>query len=286
MYSEKTITGHPDAWSSHISQLLGPVALEVAGYATTIEITEPQLKQVYFPLLAVLAGFTRPGSEPERPPPGFADHSGARTLAGLAGIPGSGKSTFAAVLAHAARHLLPPDVLAVVGMDGWHFPNAVLDQRTTRDAAGRVAPLRQRKGGPESFDVLAMAAALRKLATAEAPVSLPVYDRRVHDPVEDALTVSPATRIVLVEGNYLLGNGPPWNGVSALLRPKLLLECDPDLARERIIARHVRGGLTPELAAAKYEANDRLNTEAVLGATSRADLCIRLEPEPALRSGA
>jgi len=263
--SKQSVTSYPESWSRHLPALVGPANLRVAGYETAIEITAAQLERVYFPLLALLANAT--------------EH-GRRVVAGLAGIPGSGKSTFAAALARAAGRVLGPGDFAVVGMDGWHLSNAVLDQRTTRDATGRVIPLRQRKGSPESFDVEALAAALRRLRTADREVALPVYDRRRHDPVPDALTVSGRTRIVLVEGNYLLIDTPPWNEVSALLHPKLLLECDPAVACERTVARHVRGGFAPQEAAARFEANDRLNTETVLGANARADIRVQLSPEP------
>lgn len=252
-----------------IMTLTGNVTLDVAGYPTTIEVTPSQLDCLYKPVLTELMD----GAD-----------QGGRVLAGLAGIPGSGKSTFGAVLAYVADHVLGPGVLVVVGMDGWHWPNAVLDERTTRDEAGCVISLARRKGSPESFDAAGLAIALRELATGEHAVSLPVYDRRRHDPAPDALTIERPTRIVLIEGNYLHSDQPPWDAVSALLSPKLLLECDPDIARERIISRHIRGGLTPEQASAKYESNDRINTAAVLATADRADVQIQFESETVHRA--
>jgi hypothetical protein len=35
------------------------------------------------------------------------------------------------------------------------------------------------------------------------------------------------------------------------------------LAKERVITRHIRGGLSPEEAAVKYEMNDRRNADIV-----------------------
>ncbi len=37
-------------------------------------------------------------------------------------------------------------------------------------------------------------------------ISLPAYDRRLHDPVADAIQISPETQVVLVEGNFLLSD--------------------------------------------------------------------------------
>src|SRR5690606_6090836 len=127
----------------------------------------------------------------------------ARLLAGLAGIPAGGKSTFTAALAHVAGRVLGPDRFITIGMDGWHLPNAILDRRWTTDEHGHRVPLRRRKGGPQSFGVLAMTAALRQLREARRTVRLPVYDRRLHDPVPDGITVGQEVDIILIEGNYL-----------------------------------------------------------------------------------
>lgn len=267
MADERFITTYPTPWTEWIDDLSEPATLEVAGYATDVEVTRDQLDRVYFPLLSHLLD---------------SDQGTHRVLASLAGIPGSGKSTFAATLAHVARHLLPPETFVVVGMDGWHWPNDFLDRQTTTDGDGNVIPLRKRKGGPQSFDVAALANALLALHAGDRPVSLPVYDRQRHDPISDALTITPETRIVLVEGNYLLSIEPPWEYVSGQFRPKLFLVCDRATARERITARHVRGGATPEQANAKYEENDRMSVQAVLRTAENADLRIRLTPEPTL----
>jgi len=255
-------------WSEYIPALTGPLSLNVAGYPVTIELTADQLVGVYYPLLAELNNRA---------------HSYPRFLAGLAGIGGGGKTTFAAVFAHLAQRLFPPDHLAVVGMDGWHWPNAILDARTTRDPYGRVIPLRERKGGPESYDIESLAAALQQLESAAGPVALPAYDRRRHDPVPGAVVILPQTRIVVIEGNYVLGGvpgHPDWDRVASWLHFKMFLESDPDIAREQTIARHGRGGLTPDEAVAKYEINDRLNADLIRATARHADYLITLPPIP------
>ena len=114
-----------------MGELAGVVPLAVVGFSQRIEITKPQLKSVYLPLLAALEHLARQRKR--------------RLLVGLAGIPGGGKSSFAAALAHLADRLLPPAHLAVAGMDGWHWPNAMLDKRTTLDASGASIALRERQ---------------------------------------------------------------------------------------------------------------------------------------------
>ena len=64
---------------------------------------------------------------------------GRRTLLGIAGAPGSGKSTFASWL----QQQFGADLAVVVPMDGFHLGNAIIDG----------TPLRQRKGAMDTFDV-------------------------------------------------------------------------------------------------------------------------------------
>ena len=260
------MTTPPADWLRRLPQLAGTLNVEVAGYDTAVELTPQSLEAVYLPMLAMLDQHAR----------------SRRVIAALAGIPGSGKSTFVAVLTHLADQLLGEGVFAAVSIDGWHLPNVILDARTTLDAAGQTIPLRQRKGGPESFDIPAIAAAVRQLADSDQTISLPVYDRRLHDPRPDGLTVTPQARIILVEGNYLFDDSPPWNTVSALLSPKFLLACDPATARQRVIARHIRGGCTPTEAERKYDQNDGLNAAIVLQHAPRADWTIAFDPTPRL----
>jgi len=257
----------PADWLKLAAGLTGTVSLEVAGYATPVALAAEALERVYLPLLVMLNEQAR----------------ARRVLAGLAGIPGSGKSTFVAAMTHLADRLLGEGVFAAVGIDGWHLPNAVLDARTTSDPNGQTIPLRQRKGGPESFDIPALVDALGRLKADVGPVNLPAYDRRLHEPVPDRLVITPRTRIVLVEGNYLLDDSPPWNAVSALLAPKFLLACDPATARKRVIDRHICGGCSPAEADRKYEHNDGLNARIVLTKAHRADWIIEFHPPALLR---
>lgn len=256
----KASLSHP--WSEHIARLAGERVLMVAGHLVSVEATPELLEQVALPLLGLLA---RRGEH-------------GRVLAGLAGVPGSGKSTFCALIQDLADELLGAGQLVVVGLDGWHFPNAVLDSRMIRDLAGQMIPLRQRKGAPESFDVDGMLQTLDQLARAEAAVKVPLYDRRLHDPVPGAMTVPQTARIVLVEGNYLLCEHQPWDGVCRRLRPRLFMACDPHEAGMRVIARHVRGGNTPEQALARYENNDKHNIALAALGERVADAVIHLEP--------
>ena len=264
MSAEYAEQKYPRAWESRLDELSGVFEFDIAGLHSRVRITPTQLRKVYLPLLAWLDHLSRATDQ--------------RLLVGLAGIPGSGKSTFAAIVGLLADRLWAPGVFMCAGMDGWHWPNAVLQQRTTRNPDGQMVPLSQRKGGPDSFDVTALAAALGELKNARILVHLPVYDRRLHEPVPDGLTVPPETRIILLEGNYVLCLTPPWDRVFEQLHPRLMLVADPAVARQRVIARHIRGGMNPAQAEDKFMCNDRFNTDVVQGTAVHADRLIDLGP--------
>jgi len=255
---------YPPAWMESAAGLIGTHDLEIHGRQVRAGIDGPQLHRIFLPLLAEMLGVQRT--------------LGRRITAGLAGIPGGGKSTFAALLQIVGKNVLPPGCLAVFGLDGWHYPNAELDRRITRDADGRPVPLRTRKGGPESFDVDALAAALDVLRAGDGDVLLPVYDRRIHDPRPAALRVDAGAGILLIEGNYLLLGDEPWRRIGDRLDLLVFLTCDLQTARRRVVDRHVQGGCTPAQAEEKYRTNDAPNTRLVLASAARADLVVQMDP--------
>ncbi len=248
-----------------VSADLAPLRIEVrvAGLRKSVTLTPDELANGYVPLMRVLIEAHR--------------SAGQRIVAGLAGIPGSGKSTLAAVLAELWRPVCPEPVLAVIGMDGWHLPNAVLDRRTFVAADGSTMPLRGRKGSPPSFDVERLASDLRRCRDAHEDVPVPVYDRTRHEPVPGASVVPAEAGLVLIEGNYLLNDDGLWAEVAAQIDLPLWLEIDPDACREGIVARHVAGGMSADRARAKYEENDRPNAELALAGRARADWRIQLD---------
>ena len=177
-----------------------------------------------------------------------------RILVFLAAPPATGKSTLAQFLAQLSRteEDLPP--VQALGMDGFHYPNRYLAAHTIlRD--GEEIPLTSIKGAPETFDVPALAAKLS--AAREERVTFPVYDRRIHDVVPDAVTAD--APILLVEGNWLLLDEEPWRDLCGLADHRLRIDAAPELLRGRLIARKVQGGSTAEDAAAFYEASDAPN---------------------------
>src|SRR5689334_6671055 len=147
---------------------------------------------------------------------------GGRTILGIVGPPGSGKSTVAEGL-HAAF----PGVSQVVPMDGYHYANATLRRL---DRAGR-------KGAADTFDAHGYIALLRRLR-AQAPgetVYAPEFRREIEEPIAGAIAVEPGTRLVITEGNYLLLDDAPWNAVRGLLDDSWYVDVDDELRLQRLV---------------------------------------------------
>ena len=226
----------------------------VNGLPVCAGFREESVERVFLPLLWEIA--RRPREE------------GRRTVAFLAGPPGAGKSTLAAFLEELSRETpgLPP--LQALGMDGFHYPQEEIARRRVL-RAGRWQPMRRYKGGPESFDTEKLARALETLGRGD-PVRWPVYDRRLHDVVEEALEVR--ERLALVEGNWMLDLREPWAGLYAFCDLSIALRGEEALLRPRLVARKVAGGLSQEDAQAFYEDCDGPNVRMCLENMRKADV--------------
>jgi pantothenate kinase len=181
-----------------------------------------------------------------------------RVVLGLSGAPGAGKSTLAAALATAYG-------VPVVPMDGFHRPNAELEAMGRRDA----------KGAPDTFDAAGYAALLARLRTGER-VLAPAFDHRQPDPVADAIEVPAGASLVVTEGNYLLLDEPRWRAVRDECDVVWHLVTDETTRVERLVARHVAAGRSPDDARAWVARVDGANAEVVEAVADRADLVLDL----------
>lgn len=68
--------------------------------------------------------------------------------------------------------------------------------------------------------------------------------------MSDAITIGTNHRIVIIEGIYLAMNEEPWVSGAAYFDDIYLIAVDETLARARILERHVRTGVTPDLESA------------------------------------
>ena len=196
-----------------------------------------------------------------------------RALVALAGAPGSGKSTLSAALAQALG-----EGAAVMPMDGYHLDNAILDARGDRP----------RKGAPWTFDVAGLARDLARLRADDGPVLVPVFDRALDLSRAAAREIGPKVRIVIVEGNYLLLDQAPWDGLAPFWDVTLALDVPEDVLRSRLIARWLEHGHDPAAAEARALANDLPNAQTVARHSRPAERVLSgvqpaVRPEPSIR---
>lgn len=184
-----------------------------------------------------------------------------RTVVGLTGAPGAGKSTVAEAL---VRELGPDAVL--VGMDGFHLSNQVLESLGRRD----------RKGAPDTFDANGYVALLRRLRSEDTTVYAPVFRRDLEEPIAAGVAIGPQTPIVVTEGNYLLLDTEPWRRIRDLLDATWYLQLDEAVRLERLIARHITFGKAPDAARAWATGTDQRNADVIAASAHRADLVLRL----------
>jgi len=188
--------------------------------------------------------------------------SGPRVIAGIAGEPGAGKSTLAAAVADT----LGPDAV-VLPMDGFHLPQARLVQLGRRD----------RMGAPDTFDVSAFLRVLAAVRADAGPVDAPGFDREVEEPVPGAIRIGPAHRIVIVEGNYLLHDADGWEAAAGLLDVTGFIRIDPRIRQQRLIARHIAFGKTPDAARAWALGPDEANAALIRSGADRADMLLAVD---------
>ena len=189
---------------------------------------------------------------------------GRRYILGVAGIPGSGKSTFTAQLLSFIDELRP-NVTRLVPMDAYHLSNEKLKE----------LGLYSRKGSPDTFDAQAYITLLQQAQLVDSKLHFPIYDRKLHATVlrDDPMTkMDEKVRIVLTEGNYLLLRKKPWNTLNHVLDHCWFLHTDPQQAERWLINRHVQGGRSAQEARQRYDYNDGPNTYEILSNSREPDM--------------
>ncbi|KAJ5133956.1 Phosphoribulokinase/uridine kinase [Penicillium atrosanguineum] len=194
----------------------------------------------------------------------------ARLMIAISGIPGSGKTELASMVANRINTLYNtenPNAVPIaisLPMDGYHLTRAQL--AAMPDPVYAAA----RRGAAFTFDghkFLALVHSLREsLTTKVDSIYAPSFDHAVKDPVDDDIPIPATSRVVFFEGNYLSLNKEPWSQAAKLMDELWFVDVDFEIARKRLIRRHVKAGIArdEEEADKRARENDLINGREIV----------------------
>lgn len=194
----------------------------------------------------------------------------ARLMIAVSGIPGSGKTELATMMAKRINEIYISEnpnanpIAISLPMDGYHLTRAQL--AAMPDPVYAAA----RRGAAFTFDgskFLRLVQALRiPLTNKVDSFYAPSFDHAVKDPVEGDITIPATCRVIFFEGNYLGLDKEPWNQAARLMDELWFVDVDFEVARQRLIKRHVKAGIAKDEADADKRAreNDLVNGKEIV----------------------
>ncbi|KAF9693627.1 hypothetical protein EKO04_008327 [Ascochyta lentis] len=212
-----------------------------------------------------------------------------RLMVGVSGIPGSGKTTLAAKVSNGLNkkhaHNSPGTyngnpVAAFIPMDGYHLSRAQLDAMPDPQNA------HARRGAAFTFDAEKFLALVKKLREPILPETrtlyAPSFDHAKKDPVADDIPIAPSVRIVIFEGNYCSLNHGPWKEAADLMDELWFVDVDFQIARKRLIHRHIKAGIAKneEEAAKRADENDLVNGREIVGSRQDVHELVKSKEDP------
>jgi len=232
--------------------------LNVNGFEMNISYEESTIEEIFLPLLKE---WTKLQKEKQK-----------RILIFLSAPPGTGKSTLSQFLEYLSKTEEGIAEIQAIGLDGFHYHQEYLETHSIR-VDGELMPMKNVKGCLETFDIEKLLAKLEKLK--ESDVMWPIYDRNLHDVMEDVVKVT--KEIVLIEGNWLLSNEGAWKELKNWCDDSVFVFADEKELAERLIMRKMKGGLSREDAEMFYHNSDKKNVERVLANhhPARVTLCMK-----------
>jgi len=159
-----------------------------------------------------------------------------------------------------------PGIATFLPMDGYHLTRAQLSAMPDPTTA------HARRGAAFTFDAPAFLQLVKKLRSPLLPESQTIYapsfDHAVKDPVASDIPIATTSRVVIFEGNYLsLGSGAPeWKEAAELMDELWFVDVPEEVARKRLIARHVVSGIAAneEEAGRRADENDLVNGREIV----------------------
>ena len=169
-----------------------------------------------------------------------------RYFIALSGPPASGKSTISEKLVKDLT--LKGHNSSILQMDGFHYDDQILKQKN----------LLLKKGAPETFDVMGFLNFLFRLQN-ENEVAIPIFDRSLELSRSSAVIISKETRVVIVEGNYILLKTHPWRELHKFFNSTIMINTKHEILEKRLIERWRSFNIPEEEIKQKVFENDLPN---------------------------
>ena len=174
-----------------------------------------------------------------------------RYFIALSGPPASGKSTISENL---AKDLSAKGYnSSILQMDGFHYDDLILKEKK----------LLSKKGAPETFDVMGLINFVSRLHK-EDEVIIPIFDRSLELSRSSAVIISKNTKVIIVEGNYVLLNSYPWSELHKFFNTTVMINCEKKILEKRLIERWENFNLPKKEIDEKVYKNDLPNGVNVL----------------------
>ena len=181
-----------------------------------------------------------------------------RYFIALSGPPASGKSTISEKL---ANDLSAKDYnTSILQMDGFHYDDLILKEKK----------LLLKKGAPETFDVMGLINFVSRLQK-EDEVVIPIFDRSLELSRSSAVVISKNTKVIIVEGNYVLLNSYPWRELHKFFNTTVMINCEKKILEKRLIERWENFNLPKKEIDEKVYKNDLPNGVNVLKNSIKAE---------------
>ena len=239
--------------------------LNVNGLNVDAHFTEVNARKIFIPLLKKLTKLQKKKSK--------------RILVILAAPPGTGKSTLCTYLEKLSKKNEEFINIQCIGMDGFHYQQDYLNSHSTI-RNGKEILMAKIKGSPETFNLPLLTERIKKVISGEN-CRWPIYDRKIHNPVDNVITIT--SNIILLEGNYLLLKEDGWNELEQYADYTIFLKPNENILRKRLIDRKVAGGNSIEEATSFVDSSDMVNIKTCLEKSKKGDLTLEVLEDSSYR---
>jgi len=235
---------------SNIEKITFPSVLNVTDQEIDVSILNEKQKEFYLELFQEFINI-------------YNSKQKSRVIIALAGPSGSGKSVINSLFKEFSKQTELPFQFETLGIDAFHYSNKTLESLGLKEYKGRF----------DTYDVNKLLKTIDDFSKGKN-VSLPIYSRITHDPVEDSKSISEERVLLLLEGLWLLYDDSGWEKVLPYIDFSFFIDAKKEIVRDLVIKRHVAGGRSIEEASLRYDEIDGKNFDLAMEIKNKADKII------------